>query len=152
MLTRRVLARYPIVRVSSKEQYLELKTASEAPVLVGWFSSKHSLACKLYEQQFDALAAKFPSYQFFKTEVDQAPEAAYDCEVTDVPQISVLPVGRKSDGALFDKSDLQTVKADLGRYDTLVLRASAVLADLRTSDASTKPNFVFDPATGSYSY
>ena len=104
----------------------------------------------MYEQQFDELAEKFPTYQFFKSAVDETPEAAYDCEVTDVPQICVLPIGKKPDGSLFDKSDLQTVKAELGRYDQLVSRAHKTVAAVQIGEQvrSEKPEWTFDPATG----
>jgi hypothetical protein len=150
MLTRYRSLLNPILRISSKQEYEALKHSTEAPVVIGWFSSQHSLACKMYEKQFDELAAKFPTYQFFKTDVDAAPEAAYDCEVTDVPQISILPLGRKVDGSFFDKSDLTTIKTQLGRYDQLVSKAHTAVAALSVGETvrETKPEFVFDPATG----
>jgi thiol-disulfide isomerase/thioredoxin len=149
--SRRLLSgRYSVLRVTSEQQYEQLKSTADAPVLVGWFSSRHSLACKLFEKQFDELAAKFPNYQFFKADVDDAPRAAYDCEVTDVPQISVLPIGKKPDGSFFDKADWQTVKAELGRYDQVVSRASEVIGAVRTGEEirSHKKEWAFDPATG----
>ena len=94
--------RYPVMRVASKGQYEQLRKDTEAPVLVGWFSSRHSLACRMYEKQFDELAGKFPDYQFFKSEVDEVPEAAYDCSrytaltCTDGTPISHGPIFRVS--------------------------------------------------------
>lgn len=150
MLTRCRSVLNPILRITSKQEYDTLKHSTEAPVLVGWFSSKHSLACKMYESQFDELASKFPTYQFFKSDVDVTPEAAYDCEVTDVPQISILPLGRKTDGSFFDKSDLSTVKAELGRYHELVGKAQSAVAAVPVGETVRKDRteFVFDPATG----
>lgn len=39
------------------------------------------------------------------------PQVAYDCEVTDVPSVSVLPLGSNAAGSTFDKTDLVTVSA-----------------------------------------
>ena len=35
-------------------------------MMVGWFSSHWSAAAKLYEPNFDAMAAAYPSYTFYK--------------------------------------------------------------------------------------
>jgi hypothetical protein len=91
-----------------------------------------------------------PVDKALKVDVDVAPQAAYACEVTDVPQISVLPLGKKPDGSFHDNSDLKTVKAELGRYDQLVSTAQSLLARLKIGEdvRSSKNALSFDPATG----
>ena len=142
--------KYPILTLSSKEQYENLKIETDSPVLIGWFNIHSSLAGKLFEADFLDLANQFTHYQFFKCDIDQVPHAAYDLEVVDAPQISVLPVGMKPDGSLYDKTDLVTIKAELGRYDEIVQKARIAIAAIKVKEniRTVKPLWVFDPATG----
>lgn len=55
---------------------------------------------KMYKPQFEAMAASYPKAAFFTCDVDDAPLAAYDAEVVDVPSVVVLPLGLKPDGSL----------------------------------------------------
>merc|ERR1719321_526994 len=100
------------------ESYEALKANSK--VMVGWFSAHWSAAGKLYEPKFDELAASYPAYTFYKVDVDAVPKAAYDMEVQDVPTVSVLPLGSKPDGSLYDKTDLQVISAPQAEYGAVV--------------------------------
>jgi hypothetical protein len=139
--------------LASREEYEALKRDSSAPVLVGWFSQKSSLACHMFEGEFDALAGEYPDWAFFKVDVDTVPFAAYDCEVVDAPQIAVWPIGKTSDGKFFDKSDLVSVTSPLAKYTEVVASARAVLKELapkvgERERGSERVSWVFDPATG----
>ena len=140
----------PLLEISSVQEYQALKATSDAPVLIGWFSAKHSLPAKIFAPDFVSLAQKYPAYQFFTLDVDQAPGAAYDAEVTDAPEVVVMPVGLKPDGTHFDKTDWVGIRSELGRYDQLVPRAREVIDRLAVGEErrSEKPAWVFDPATG----
>lgn len=138
----------PLLEISSAEEYQTMKSTAEAAVLVGWFSARHSLPAKLFAPDFVSLAQKYPNYQFFTLNVDEAPTAAYDAEVTDAPEIVVMPVGSKPDGSRFDKTDWVCVKAKLGRYDQLVDQARQVIDSIQVGESSEKTSWVFDPATG----
>ena len=139
-----------VLEICSLQDYQALKATADAPVLVGWFSARHSLPAKLFAADFVSLAQKYPNYQFFTLNVDDAPTAAYDAEVTDAPEIVVMPVGSKPDGSLFDKTDWVCVKAKLGRYDQLVDQARQVIDSVKVGEEkrTDKSAWVFDPATG----
>jgi hypothetical protein len=77
------------------------------------------------------------------------PKAAYDAEVVDSPQISIIPTGTKPDGTLYCKSDMVTVKANLANYGAIVPDAKKAVEGFRFGEPlSEKKPWVFDPATG----
>lgn len=77
------------------------------------------------------------------------PKAAYDSEVVDAPQISVIPTGSKPDGTLYCKSDMVSVKASLANYASIVGDAKKVVEGFKFGESPMeKKPWVFDPATG----
>ncbi|CAK8996138.1 Hypothetical protein (Fragment) [Durusdinium trenchii] len=52
----------------------------------------------MYKEQFEAMAKSYPKYSFYTCDVDDAPLAAYDAEVTEVPSVVIQPLGLKPDG------------------------------------------------------
>lgn len=103
----------------------------------------------MFEEDFVKLAAQYPQYTFFKCDVDQVPKAAYDAEVVDSPQVSMIPTGTRLDGSLYGKADMKTVKANLAMYSEIVPDAKKMLDSFKfgPSPVEKKP-WVFDPATG----
>ena len=81
--------------------------------------------------------------------MDAIPKAAYDAEVVDSPQISLIPTGTKPDVSLYCKSDMVTIKAELSNYSAIVANARKAVENFKfgPSPAEKKP-WVFDPATG----
>lgn len=141
--------------IKSQDQFEALKLTSR--VLVGYFNAHFSTPGKLQYSKFEDMAKASASSNatFFVCDVDDAPKVAYDCEVTDVPSVTVLPLGMKADGSSFDKSEMVTVNAgeDLD-YDNIVSNGKAawdtMAEDLNAADPSEskrKP-WRFDPATG----
>lgn len=122
---------------------------SESDLLVGWFSGRWSTAAKVFESDFESLAAEYPKYTFFKCDVDTVPQAAYDSEVVDSPQISIIPTGTKTDGTLYGKADMVTIRAKLSNYSNIVPDAKTAVESFKfgPSPAEKQP-WVFDPATG----
>jgi hypothetical protein len=130
------------------EEYEALKIG-KSDLMVGWFNAHWSTAGKLFEAEFDKLAAHYPQFTFFKCDVDEVPRAAYDAEVVDSPQISIIPTGSKPDGSLYCKSDMVTVKAQLANYATIVSDAKKAVEGFRFGESpSEKKQWAFDPATG----
>ena len=77
------------------------------------------------------------------------PKAAYDAEVVDSPQISLIPTGAKPDGSMYCKSDMVTVKGQLANYASIIPDAKKALDKFRFGEApAEKKPWVFDPATG----
>merc|ERR1719245_2624301 len=74
--------------------------------MVGFFTGHWSLASKMYKEQFEAMAASYPKESFYTCDVDDAPLAAYDAEVTEVPSVVIQPLGLKPDGSAYDKTDM----------------------------------------------
>ncbi|CAD7968610.1 unnamed protein product [Amoebophrya sp. A25] len=135
--------------IKSAAQYEALKLKSRA--LVGYFTAGFSTPSKLYESQFSDFAASNPQHTFFTCDIDEAPTVAYDCEVSDVPSVSVLPLGSKPDGSIFDKSDMVTIKADETLdYGNVVSRGKQALDSMPLSgeDSAPRKPWRFDPATG----
>lgn len=81
--------------------------------------------------------------------MDVVPSAAYDAEVVDSPQVSVIPTGTKPDGSLYCKSDMVTVKAHLSNYSSIVGETKKALDSFKFGESPVeKKPWVFDPATG----
>merc|ERR1711862_832189 len=117
--------------------------------MVGFFTGHFSAAGKMYEAQFEAMAASYPKYSFYKCDVDDCPIAAYDGEVEDVPSVVILPLGLKPNGAPYDKSDLIVVAPELAQFDQVIPRAKAALDSLTVIEETTeKAAWEFDPSTG----
>jgi hypothetical protein len=103
----------------------------------------------MFESEFDKLAEQYPNYTFFKVNVDEVPRAAYDAEVVDSPQVSIIPTGTKPDGSLYGKSDMVTVKADLANYSGILPTAKNHIDGFTFGPAPVrKEPWVFDPSTG----
>lgn len=103
----------------------------------------------MFENDFENLASQYPNYTFFKCDIDSVPRAAYDAEVVDTPQVSIIPTGTKPDGTFYGKADLITVKAKLSDYSSIIPEAKKALDSLKFgSTPSEKKPWVFDPATG----
>mmetsp|Transcript_71679 Transcript_71679/g.187924 ORF Transcript_71679/g.187924 Transcript_71679/m.187924 type:complete len:155 (+) Transcript_71679:20-484(+) len=143
-LTRRLLASPAIKDFAS---YEALKT-SGAPVMVGFFNGHFSLAGKMYQEQFAAMAQTNPKAKFYTVDVDDVPLAAYDAEVTDVPSIVITPLGLKPDGSPYDKTDMVVIAADLARFDQVIPRAKAALDGMVILEGGNTAPWQFDPATG----
>ena len=95
------------------------------------------------------LASQYPQYTFFKCDLDTVPRAAYDAEVVDSPQISIIPTGSKPDGTLYGKSDMVTVKGKLSDYSSIISEAKKAVDEFKFGPSpSEKKPWVFDPATG----
>mmetsp|Transcript_123843 Transcript_123843/g.246405 ORF Transcript_123843/g.246405 Transcript_123843/m.246405 type:complete len:156 (-) Transcript_123843:160-627(-) len=128
--------------------YEALKT-SKAPMMVGWFTGHFSTGAKIYAEQYEAMAKAYPKYAFYTCDVDDAPLAAYDAEVTEVPSIVIQPLGLKPDGSPYDKTDLVVVSPQLARFDQVIPRAKAELDALQVVEDPEEPKpWQFDPATG----
>merc|ERR1719297_411169 len=106
--------------------YEALKT-SGTPMMVGLFTGHWSLASKMYKPQFEAMAASYPKAAFYTCDVDDAPLAAYDAEVTEVPSVVVQPLGLKPNGSAYDKTDMVVVAPELGRFDQVLSQAKAAI-------------------------
>merc|ERR1712039_392348 len=109
--------------------YEALKT-SGTTMMVGLFTGHWSLASKMYKPQFEAMASSYPKASFYTCDVDDAPLAAYDAEVTEVPSIVVQPLGLKPDGSPYDKTDMVVVAPELAQFDQIIPRAKAAIDSL----------------------
>lgn len=128
--------------------YEAMKT-SGTTTMVGFFTGHFSLAGKMYKPQFEALAQSYPKAKFYVCDVDDAPLAAYDAEVTEVPSVVILPLGLKPDGSPYDKTDMIVVSPELGRFDQVLARAKAALEATAVIESPEGPTpWSFDPATG----
>ena len=136
--------------VTSQEEYEGLKAAAEAPVLVGLFTAKHSLAGKMYASQFPELANKFSNFAFFKCDVDQVPSAAYDAEVVEDFQVAVMPIGMEvSTGRECTKIDWVGVTAErAGGAFNVIKETENILAKLSIAKSQKSKRWEFDPSTG----
>merc|ERR1719215_433036 len=118
-------------------------------MMVGFFTGHFSLAGNMYRPQFEALAQSYPKASFYVCDVDDAPQAAYDAEVVEVPSIVVQPLGLKPDGSAYDKTDMVVVAPELAQFDQVVPRAKAAIVSLHVIDNPEEPTpWQFDPATG----
>merc|ERR1719223_538804 len=128
--------------------YEAIKT-SKTPMMVGWFNGHFSTAGKMYAEQFDAMAKAYPKYTFYTVDIDDAPLAAYDAEVTEVPSIVIQPLGLKPDGSNYDKTDMVVVAPELARFDQVIPRAKAAIdGTIVIEDPAGPRAWEFDPATG----
>mmetsp|Transcript_37792 Transcript_37792/g.112275 ORF Transcript_37792/g.112275 Transcript_37792/m.112275 type:complete len:156 (-) Transcript_37792:18-485(-) len=143
--TRRLLSSPAVKDFAS---YEALKT-SGAPVMVGFYNSHFSLAGKMYQEQFAAMAQSNPKAKFYTVDVDDVPLAAYDAEVTEVPSVVIQPLGLKADGSAYDKTDMVVVAPELAKFDQVIPRAKAALDGMTILEAEGTPMpWQFDPATG----
>jgi len=134
--------------VKDTAMYEAMKT-SGANMMVGYYTSHFSLAGKMFQKQFEAMAASHPKAKFYTCDVDDAPLAAYDAEVTEVPSVVILPLGLKPDGSRYDKTDMVVVAPELARYDKVLARAKAAIdATTVIEDPQGARPWQFDPATG----
>ncbi|KAF4720146.1 hypothetical protein FOZ63_033973 [Perkinsus olseni] len=134
-------------KIDNYADYEALKQTSH--MMVGWFAAKWSTGAKMFEPEFEKLSASYPQATFYKVDMDEVPTAAYDMEVVDSPQIAILPLGWKPDGSRFDKSDLVSIRAELGRYDRVVPKAKEALDQINLGEKEDEPKpWVFDPSTG----
>merc|ERR1719214_363678 len=125
-----------------------MKTA-KTPMMVGWFTGHFSTGAKMFEEQFETMAKAYPKYSFYKVDVDDVPLAAYDAEVEEVPSVVVLPLGLKSNGAHFDKTDMVVVAPEMASFNEVIPRAKAAIDGITVieDEAERKP-WQFDPNTG----
>jgi len=136
--------------IKTFEQYEKLRNETST-VFVGWYTSQFSAASKIYTSKFEEMAKSYPQYTFFQCDIDDAPRAAYDAEINDVPMISVQPVGITPAGIWYDKTDLQTVRADEDmRYDQIIARAKEIIDGIKFGESTNlpQPEWRFDPTTG----
>merc|ERR1719231_793101 len=118
-------------------------------MMVGWFTSHFSMAGKMYEEQFDAMAKAYPKYTFYTVDVDDCPLAAYDAEVEDVPSVVVLPLGLKPDGSYYDKTDMVVVAPEMAAYNEVIPKAKAAPDSITVlDDEGERAPWEFDPNTG----
>merc|ERR1712154_665123 len=103
----------------------------------------------MHRPQFEAMASNYPKAAFYTCDVDDAPLAAYDAEVTEVPSIVVQPLGLKPDGSAFDKTDMVVVAPELARFDQVLAKAKAAIdSTVVIEDPAGQSPWQFDPATG----
>ncbi|CAJ1367008.1 unnamed protein product [Effrenium voratum] len=144
-LSRRLLS---VPAIKDFAQYEAIKT-SKAPMMVGFFSGHWSMAGKMYKEQFQAMANSYPKYSFYTCDVDDAPLAAYDAEVTEVPSVVIQPLGLKPDGSYYDKTDMVVVAPELAKFDQVLSRAKAAVDSIEVlEDEGERQPWQFDPATG----
>merc|ERR1719162_1877879 len=141
-MTRRLLS-VPAVR--DQATYEALKT-SGTPMMVGFFNGRFSTAGKMLKPQFEAMASSYPKATFYSCDVDDAPLAAYDAEVTEVPSVVIQPLGLKPDGSVYDKTDMVVVSPELARFDQVLSRAKAAIdATPVIEDPQGPTPWQFDP-------
>merc|ERR1711972_134777 len=107
---------------------------SKTPMMVGYYTGHFSAASKMFQQQFESMAAAYPKYSFYTCDVDDVPLAAYDAEVEDVPSVVILPLGLKPDGSRYDKTDMVVVSAELGQYNEVISKAKSALDAITVVD------------------
>merc|ERR1719401_2296136 len=144
-MTRRLLS---VPAVKDFATYEAMKT-SGTTMTVGFFMGHFSLASKMYKQQFESMAASYPKATFYTCDVDDAPQAAYDAEVTEVPSVVIQPLGLKPDGSPYDKTDMVVVAPELARFDQVVPKAKAAIDAITVVETEGEATpWEFDPATG----
>merc|ERR1711957_317503 len=100
-------------------------------------------------KQFESMAASYPKAKFFTCDVDDAPLAAYDSEVTEVPSVVIQPLGLKPDGSPYDRTDMLVISPELARFDQVIARAKAAIDSVEVLEDPDEPTpWKFDPATG----
>merc|ERR1739842_213272 len=122
---------------------------SKTTMMVGFYTGHWSMASKMYKDQFEAMSKSYPKASFYTCDIDDAPLAAYDGEVTEVPSVVIQPLGLKPDGSFYDKTDQIVVAPELARFDQVLPKAKAALDALVVVDDPEEPKpWEFDPATG----
>merc|ERR1719162_1240063 len=118
-------------------------------MMVGLYTGHFSLASKMYKQQFEAMAKSYPKAKFYTCDVDDAPLAAYDAEVTEVPSVVIQPLGLKPNGSPYDKTDMVVVAPEQAHFDQVLSKAKAVIDSTTVIEDPAGPTpWEFDPATG----
>merc|ERR1719245_2732303 len=118
-------------------------------MMVGYFTGHWSLASKMYKDQFESMAVSYPKAAFYTCDIDDAPLAAYDAEVTEVPSVVIQPLGLKPDGSPYDKTDMVVVAPELARFDQVLPRAKAIIDSTTVIEDPEDPQpWQFDPSTG----
>merc|ERR1712154_636359 len=120
-LSRRFLS---VPAVKDYATYEAMKTLGKT-MMVGFFTGHWSLASKMYKPSFEAMAASYPKAAFYTCNVDDAPLAAYDAEVPEVPSVVILPLGLRPDGSAYDKTDMVVVAPEMARFDLVLQHAKA---------------------------
>merc|ERR1712087_554998 len=96
-------------------------------MMVGFYTAHWSLASKMHRPQFESMAASYPKAAFYTCDVDDAPLAAYDAEVTEVPSIVIQPLGLKPNGSPYDKTDMVVVAPELAKFDQVISQAKSTI-------------------------
>ncbi|CAE8585037.1 unnamed protein product [Polarella glacialis] len=145
MLSRRL---FSLPAIKDFAQYEAMKTAKTS-MMVGFYTGHFSAAGKMYRDQFEAMSKAYPKASFYTCDVDDAPLAAYDSEVTEVPSIVIQPLGLKLDGSHYDRTDMVVIAPELAQFDQVLPRAKLALDSIHVLDieGERKP-WQFDPATG----
>merc|ERR1712217_155479 len=95
------------------------------------YTGHFSAASKMFQQQFESMAA------------------AYDAEVEDVPSVVILPLGLKPDGSHYDKTDMVVVAPEVGAFNEVIPRAKAAIDAITVlDDEGERQPWQFDPNTG----
>ncbi|CAE8601007.1 unnamed protein product [Polarella glacialis] len=144
-LTRRCLN---LPAIKDFAQYEAIKT-TKSTMMVGFFTGHWSAASKMYKDQFEAMSKAYPKATFYTCDVDDAPLAAYDSEVIEVPSVVIQPLGLKPDGSYYDRTDMVVVAPELAQFDQVISRAKAAVDAIHVMEIEgDKKPWTFDPATG----
>ncbi len=152
MFLRSFARRSGVLEIADQAAYESfLGSAFEAPVMVGLFTARNSLAAKMFGNEFTTLAEKFPAFRFFKMDVDAHPAAAYDCEVTSDFQVTIMPLGVDgSSGSEYFKENWISVNAlNSGGASNVIKQAENFLQNLKNAQPTQQRKvWEFDPALG----
>eukprot|EP00931_Biecheleriopsis_adriatica_P014702 TRINITY_DN1166_c1_g1_i1.p1 TRINITY_DN1166_c1_g1~~TRINITY_DN1166_c1_g1_i1.p1 ORF type:complete len:175 (+),score=54.94 TRINITY_DN1166_c1_g1_i1:65-526(+) len=144
-LSRRLLS---MPAIKDFAQYEAIKT-SKTTMMVGFFTGHWSMGSKMYREQFETMSKSYPKATFYTCDVDDAPLAAYDAEVTEVPSVVIQPLGLKPDGSYYDKTDMIVVAPELAQFDQVIPRAKAAVDAIEViEEEGERQPWQFDPATG----
>ncbi|CAE7290079.1 unnamed protein product [Symbiodinium sp. CCMP2592] len=144
-LSRRLLS---LPAIKDFAQYEAIKT-SKSSMMVGFFTGHWSMASKMYQEQFEAMSKSYPKCTFYTCDIDDAPMAAYDAEVSEVPSVVIQPLGLKPDGSYYDKTDMVVVAPELAKFDQVIPKAKAAVDSIEVlDDEGERLPWQFDPATG----
>merc|ERR1712187_955239 len=117
----------PAIKDIAKYEAMKI---SKTPMMVGYYTGHFSAASKMFQQQFESMAAAYPKYSFYTCDVDDVPLAAYDAEVEDVPSVVILPLGLKPDGSHYDKTGIVVIAPELAAFHEVIPLMSLPLMPL----------------------